>query len=86
MLRTGMFDMLIENEIQVSNNVDLRSSSSESRLEKILTIEWLGQTTASICWITSVFTYGISSNGDWLQLLAASSWFLANISTVWRIQ
>ena len=78
--------MLIENEIQVSNNVDLRSSSSESRLEKILTIEWLGQTTASICWITSVFTYGISSNGDWLQLVAASSWMVANIASIIAIK
>ncbi len=50
------------------------------RLERVLRIEWLGQTAASICWIGSVLAYGISSSGDWLQLFAASSWLLANIA------
>ena len=44
--------------------------------------EWLGQTAASACWIGSVFVYGISSGGDWLQLCAASAWLLANIAAV----
>ena len=44
-----------------------------------LSADWLGQTVASVCWILSVFTYGISSTGDWLQLFAASSWLLANL-------
>ncbi|MCP4191668.1 MAG: hypothetical protein GY768_13680 [Planctomycetaceae bacterium] len=52
----------------------------KNRLERVLRIEWLGQTVASICWIASVLTYGISSSGDWLQLFAASSWLLANIA------
>ncbi|MEM9644672.1 MAG: hypothetical protein AAF989_06745 [Planctomycetota bacterium] len=51
-----------------------------SRIEKTLNIEWFGQTTASLCWIGSVFAYGISSTGDWLQLLAASAWLLANVA------
>mgnify|MGYP001202083173 CR=1 FL=1 len=46
-----------------------------------ISFDWAGQTIASICWILSVFSYGINSIGDWLQLLAASSWLLANIST-----
>jgi len=48
-------------------------------LTRVLRIEWLGQTAASICWIGSVLAYGISTTGDWLQLCAASSWLLANI-------
>lgn len=47
---------------------------------RVLRIEWLGQTVASICWIASVFSYGISSSGDWLQLCAASAWLIANIA------
>ena len=47
-----------------------------------LRIEWLGQTAASLCWITSVFVYGLESAGDYLQLSAASAWFIANVSTL----
>lgn len=53
-----------------------------SRVERALRPEWLGQTAASVCWIGSVFVYGISSGGDWLQLCAASAWLLANIAAV----
>ncbi len=53
-----------------------------SRLIRAPRIEWLGQTAASLFWIGSVLTYGISSNGDWLQLLAASAWLVANIATI----
>jgi len=52
------------------------------RLAKMIRIDWLGQTTASLCWIASVFVYGISSGGDWLQLCAASSWLIANIASI----
>lgn len=27
-------------------------------LEKMLSFEWFGQTTASACWIVSIFIYG----------------------------
>ena len=37
------------------------SVRQKSLLAKMMRIEWLGQTVASICWIASVFTYGISS-------------------------
>ena len=57
-------------------------SSRTSRLEKMLQVEWLGQTVASLCWICSVFVYGISSLGDWLQLAAASAWLVANVAAV----
>ena len=66
MLWTGVFDML--------------------NMEKMLTAEWLGQTIASACWSISVFVYADGalpeSTGDWLQLAAASSWMVANISSI----
>ena len=46
-----------------------------------ITNEWLAQTLASIFWISSVFSYGISSTGDWLQLFAASAWLIANVAS-----
>ena len=51
-------------------------------LKKAMSIEWLGQTIASLSWIASVFTYGISSTGDGLQLVAASAWLVANIAAL----
>jgi hypothetical protein len=60
--------------------------SSETRLSKALSLEWLGQTLASLCWIISVFVYGISGTGDWLQLGAASCWMLSNIATIVAIK
>ena len=53
-----------------------------SWVERALRLEWLGQTAASLCWITSTLTYGIRSSGDWLQLFAASAWLLANIAAI----
>ena len=71
LLRTGVFDLLTENE---------------TRIGKILSIQWLGQTLASLCWIISVFVYGIEGPGDWLQLGAASFWMVSNISTILPIK
>jgi hydroxyethylthiazole kinase-like sugar kinase family protein len=58
------------------------SGAVRSRLAKARSIKWLGQTTASGCWIGSMLTSGIESTGDWLQLCAASAWLLANIATL----
>ena len=63
------------------------SRTEPSLLKRALKIEWLGQMMASIFWIASVFTYGISEKGndaigDWLQLFAASAWFIANIASL----
>ena len=68
----------------LTENVDTSISSREGRprLEKVVRIEWIGQTVASVCWIGSVLADGISSSGDWLQLFAASSWLLANVAAV----
>ena len=49
---------------------------------RLLRPEWLGQTLASLCWIVSVFLYGIESVADVLQLAAASSWLVANLATL----
>ena len=59
-------------------NVIERPVSSPRRS---LGLEWYGQTAASLCWIASVFAYGIDGAGDLLQLFAASAWLIANIST-----
>ena len=62
------------------------AGAARSRLAQVMRVEWLGQTVASICWIASVLTYGITSSGDWLQLFAASSWLLANLATVMPVK
>ena len=58
--------------------------------EKMLSLEWLGQTAASACWIVSVFVYSdgaLPGNaGDWLQLAAASSWMIANMASILLIK
>ena len=55
------------------------------RLSKMMRIEWIGQTLASLFWIVSVFAYGGSEGlGDWLQLMAASSWMLSNIASIMK--
>ena len=53
-------------------------------VSRVLRVEWLGQTVASLCWIVSVFVYGISSAGDCLQLAAASAWLIANLAVLMR--
>ena len=58
------------------------SPAQSSGLKRVLRIEWLGQTVASIAWMASMFTYGINSTGDGLQLLAASAWFVANMAAL----
>ena len=69
-----------------SAEVVIGSTPIQAWLARVLRIEWLGQTVASICWIGSVMAYGISSSGDWLQLLAASSWLLANVAAAVTIK
>ena len=74
--------MLDNTNAEIPNVGTSSSINQASRLKKILTFEWLGQTFASAFWIVSVFTYGISSTGDWLQLFAATSWMVSNIASV----
>ena len=51
-------------------------------VSRMLRLGWLGQTVASLCWIVSVFLYGIESVADVLQLAAASSWMVANVASL----
>ena len=51
-------------------------------VSRMLRLEWLGQTVASLCWIVSVFLCGIESVADVLQLAAASSWMVANVASL----
>ena len=60
----------------------LRNGTELTRMQKMMSLGWLGQTVASLCWILSVFAYGISTTGDWLQLCAASSWMVSNIAAI----
>lgn len=55
---------------------------SKPSWREAVTLSWTGQTVASLCWIISVFAYGISSAGDVLQLAAASAWLIANVAAV----
>jgi len=64
----------------------LAPPARRGRFARALRVEWLGQTAASLFWIVSVFVYGISSTGDWLQLFAASAWLLANIATIVSVE
>ena len=57
-----------------------------SRIERALSVKWLGQTAASVFWIASMLTYGIRSTGDWLQLFAASAWLVANVATIASVE
>ncbi len=58
------------------------SNQPVSLVSRMLRLEWLGQTVASLCWIVSVFLYGSWSAADVLQLAAASSWLVANVASV----
>lgn len=65
-----------------TNARKMTTPEENTLLKRALRIEWLGQTMASLFWIVSVFTYGITATGDWLQLFAASAWFIANIAAL----
>ena len=84
LLRPGVLDLL--NNEEESNNTSSQKNNSQTRMSKMMSIEWLGQTIASGSWIISVFVYGLSSTGDYLQLVAASSWMLSNIAAVISIK
>ena len=62
------------------------TQSNNTRISKMMSLEWLGQTVASGAWIVSVFVYGLASTGDYLQLVAASAWMLSNIASIISIR
>ena len=54
----------------------------ENRLSRVFRLDWLGQMIASALWVASVFSYGIGSTGDLLQLGAALAWMIANLAAL----
>ena len=76
--------MLNENNITTKPVVSTQLNGT--RISKMMSLEWLGQTIASGAWIVSVFVYGLASTGDYLQLVAASSWMLSNVAAVISIK
>ena len=74
--------MLSEKADTNLSDMVLRPGTERTRMQKMMSLGWLGQTVASLCWILSVFVYGISTTGDWLQLCAASSWMVSNIAAI----
>ena len=74
--------MLSENDNPDLSDIALRPGTYQTRMRKMMSVGWMGQTVASLCWIVSVFAYGITTTGDWLQLCAASSWMISNIAAI----
>lgn len=68
--------------LRTNDEAVARTRPGAGRLNRMLRVEWLGQTIAALCWICSMMSYGISSIGDWLQLCAASAWLVANIASI----
>ena len=64
-----------------STNTDV-TTSAKTVWTRMLRIDWLGQMAASIFWTISVFVYGFSEAGDYLQLAAAISWVIANLAAL----
>ena len=69
-----------------SESASAPASVRSPLLTKAMSLEWLGQMVASICWIASVLYYGISSTGDQLQMAAASAWLVANVAAIIKIE
>ena len=72
--------------MNTQSDTSMKVNKKKNGLAKLMSIEWLGQTIASLCWIASVLVYGITSNGDWLQLMAASCWMLSNVASVLTVK
>lgn len=70
------------NESNDTKRTVTTTQPNDTRISKMMSLEWLGQTVASSAWIVSVFVYGLASTGDYLQLVAASSWMLSNVAAV----
>ena len=75
-----------ENDNPDLSDIAFRPGTHQTRMRKMMSVGWMGQTVASLCWIVSVFAYGITTTGDWLQLCAASSWMISNIAGIVSIE
>ena len=61
--------------VLIRNNKDFKSNVS---------MLWLCQLIASTSWMASVFVYGSFAPGDFLQMIAASSWNVSNILSFFK--
>ena len=61
--------------VLIRNNKDFKSNVS---------MLWLCQLIASTSWMASVFVYGSFAPGDFMQLIAASSWTVSNILSFFK--
>ena len=78
------------NQTSSGATTEKTDGNAPTRMQKATSLDWLGQTLASLCWIISVFVYvdgdlSGMSNGDWLQLAAASCWMASNIASLLAI-
>ena len=78
------------NQTSSGMTTEKTDGNTPTRMQKATSLDWLGQTLASLCWIISVFVYANGklssmSNGDWLQLAAASCWMASNIASLLAI-
>tara|TARA_B100001287_G_scaffold55833_1_gene44304 strand:+ start:6313 stop:6567 length:255 start_codon:yes stop_codon:yes gene_type:complete len=78
------------NQTSSGATTEKTDGNAPTRMQKATSLDWLGQTLASLCWIISVFVYANGelssmSNGDWLQLAAASCWMASNIASLLAI-
>ena len=73
---------MLKADVDAPGNEAMARPGGRSVLTRALRIEWLGQTIASLCWIASCFAYGVEAPGDWLQLIAASAWLVANVAAL----
>ena len=78
------------NQTSSGETIKKTDGNTPTRMQKATSLDWLGQTLASLCWIISVFVYANGkfssmSNGDWLQLAAASCWMASNIASLLAI-
>ena len=67
---------------ELEPSLSVRPVHKQLKTSKLLKVEWLGQTIASLCWVVSMFIYGLNSTGDWLQLAAGLAWFIANTASL----
>ena len=70
MLRTRVLNLLIGNSYDIKSE-GLNMEQVYTRVSKMKSIPWLGQTLASLCWIISVFAYTNGtemSTADWLPV------------------
>ena len=78
------------NQTSSGETIKKTDGNTPTRMQKATSLDWLGQTLASLCWIISVFVYvdgdlSSMSSGDWLQLAAASCWMASNIASLLAI-